>query len=56
MDASNMDRLVEAAEFGMPLSSRPPPKSANRKVVMDVQQFLLLFIMGTYFGPDLKDK
>ncbi|XXG79415.1 hypothetical protein AAC387_Pa09g0489 [Persea americana] len=51
-----MGRLFDAAEFVMPLSSRPAPKSANRKVVTDDQKFLLLFIMGTYFGPDLKDE
>eukprot|EP00268_Persea_americana_P060665 TRINITY_DN7591_c0_g1_i1.p1 TRINITY_DN7591_c0_g1~~TRINITY_DN7591_c0_g1_i1.p1 ORF type:complete len:451 (-),score=73.33 TRINITY_DN7591_c0_g1_i1:384-1736(-) len=56
MDPSNMDRLFETAEFVMPLSSRPAPKSANRKVLTDDQKFLLLFIMGTYFGPDLKDE
>ncbi|RWR94749.1 increased DNA methylation 2-like protein [Cinnamomum micranthum f. kanehirae] len=56
MDTFSMDRLFEDAELVMPLSSRPPPKSANRKVVTDDQKFLLLFIMGTYFGPDLKDE
>lgn len=51
-----MDRLFDAAEFVMPLSSRPAPKSANRKMVTDDQKPLLLFIMGTYFGPNTKDE
>ncbi|XP_058077739.1 increased DNA methylation 2-like [Magnolia sinica] len=48
-----MDSLYEAAESITPLSS-VPASVPNWMVTTDDQRFLLLFIMGTYFGPDLK--
>ncbi|KAF8388013.1 hypothetical protein HHK36_026679 [Tetracentron sinense] len=49
----NMDSLFQAAQYLSP-STLEPGIRPSWMMTNDDQRFLLYFVMGTYFGPDLK--